>query len=165
MKIKKILAPTDLSEPSRAGVRLALDLAKSKRAKVLIYHVIGASEEWLARHDDFYSPNQLIEKHKRMLAQFLKASFGDSLPEVSVRQDVGFGVPYEKIIEKAKEEKADLIVMSTHGWSGLFHALIGSVTERVVRRAHCPVLSVHPAIGAESGWRGVMKSKTASAVS
>lgn len=150
MKIKKILAPTDLSEPSRAGVRLALNLAKSKRAEVLIYHVIGASEEWLARHDDFYSPNQLIEKHKRILARFLKASFGDSLAELSVRQEVDFGVPYEMIVAKANKEKADLIVMSTHGWSGLLHAVNGSVTEKVVRTASCPVLSVHPPIGSES---------------
>jgi Universal stress protein family len=74
----------------------------------------------------------------------------------SVRHDVGFGVPYEKIVEKAAEENADLIVMSTHGWSGLFHALIGSVTEKVVRLASCPVLSIRPleeSVAAESPCR------------
>jgi nucleotide-binding universal stress UspA family protein len=145
MKVKKILAPTDLSEMSQAGLRHALELAKSEGAEVLVYHVVGPTEEWLTRHDEFYTFDRLVENHKRMLAQFLKITFGDLLAQVSVRQEVALGVPYRMIVEKAGEEKVDLIVMSTHGWSGLFHVLIGSVTERVVSRAPCPVLSIHPA--------------------
>jgi nucleotide-binding universal stress UspA family protein len=144
MNIKKILAPTDLSALSRAGLRSALELGKSERAEVIVYHVIGPSEAWLDRHDDFYSPSQSREKYRTTLARFVRMTCADLLPQISVRYDVGFGVPYEKIVEKAAEENADLIVMSTHGWSGLFHVLIGNVTEKVVRRASCPVLSIHP---------------------
>jgi nucleotide-binding universal stress UspA family protein len=145
MKIKKILAPTDLSELSRAGLRYALELGKSEGAEVLVYNVVEPPQEWLDRHDEFYTVDRLIEKHKNILGRFLKLAVGDLLPQVSVRQEVGFGVSYKTIVEKAGEEKVDLIVMSTHGWSGLFHVLIGSVTERVVSRAPCPVLSIHPA--------------------
>jgi nucleotide-binding universal stress UspA family protein len=145
MKIRKILAPTDLSELSRAGLRYGLEVGKSEGAEVVVYNVAGPSEDWLYRHDEFYTADRLIEKHKKMLDGFLKITCADLLPQVSIRQDVGFGVSYKMIVKKAKEEKADLIVMSTHGWMGLLHALIGSVTEKVVRTASCPVLSIHPA--------------------
>jgi nucleotide-binding universal stress UspA family protein len=145
MTIKKILAPTDLSELSKAGLRHALELGKSAGAEVVVYHVIGPAEEWRARHDGFYSPERTAEHRKKTLGQFLKITCADLIPQVAVRQEVGCGVPYEKIVAKADEEKADLIVMSTHGWSGLFHVLIGSVTEKVVNRASCPVLSIHTA--------------------
>ena len=144
MKIKKILAPTDLSDLSQAGLRYALELGKSEGAEVVAYNVVGPSQEWLDRHDEFYTVDRLIEKHKKMLGRFLKITCGDLLAQVSVRQEVGFGVSSKMIVEKAAEEKADIIVMSTHGWSGLLHTLIGSVTEKVVRTASCPVLSVHP---------------------
>src|SRR5262245_40799268 len=55
------------------------------------------------------------------------------------------GVPYRKIVEKAEAERADLIVMSTHGRTGIDYMLVGSVTQKVVARASCPVLSIRPA--------------------
>jgi nucleotide-binding universal stress UspA family protein len=120
-------------------------LGKSEGAEVVVYHVVGPSQEWLDRHEEFYTVERQIEKHKQMLGQFLKLTCGDLLPQVSVRREVGFGVSYRMIVEKAAEEKADLIVMSTHGSTGFLDALIGSVTEKVVRTASCPVLSIHPA--------------------
>jgi nucleotide-binding universal stress UspA family protein len=119
MKIGKIIAPTDLSELSRAGLRYALELGKSEGAEVLVYNIAGPSDRWLERHDEFYTANRLIEKHKKVLEGFLKITCADLLPKVSVRQEVGFGVSYKMIVEKAEEEKADLIVLSTHGWTGL----------------------------------------------
>jgi nucleotide-binding universal stress UspA family protein len=147
MRFKKILAPTDLSEVSQPAVRYAVELAKAEGGEVLVFHVVGNSEEWLARHDDLYSRAQFIEKRKKQLAQFLHIVLGELLSQVCVRQEVAFGVPHELIVAKAGEEKADLIVMSTHGWSGLLHVLIGSVTEKVVNHAACSVLSIHPAEG------------------
>ena len=143
-KIKKILAPTDLSELSKVGLRPALEMAESQGAEVIVYHVVGLFEEWLARHNEFSSVAQLIEKREQMLARFLKKSFADLLSQVSVREEVEGGVPYKMIVEKAGEEAVDIIVMSTHGWSGLSHMFIGSVTEKVVARATCPVLSIRP---------------------
>jgi len=66
-----------------------------------------------------------------------------------VRQEVGIGTPYKAIVDAAVAEGVDLIVMSTHGRTGLAHMLIGSVTERVLRRAPCPVLAVPPPMKAK----------------
>ena len=145
-KIKKILAPTDLSELSKIGLRHALEMGASEGASVLVYHVIAPLQEWLARHDDFFfSAQELVEERKRMLAKFLKESFADLLSRGLVQQEVEVGVPHKRIVEKAEEESADLIVMSTHGRSGLLDMMVGSVTEKVVRGATCPVLSIRPA--------------------
>ncbi|HTM08697.1 MAG TPA: universal stress protein [Verrucomicrobiae bacterium] len=144
MKIQKILAPTDLSELSVEGLRYGLKAAQSEGAELLVYHVIGPSEEWLARHEEMFTMKQVVENRRRVLAQFVKLALGNLPAGLPVRAEVDLGVPYRKIIEKAEAEKADLIIMSTHGWSGLLHFLIGSVTEKVVNRAACPVLSIHP---------------------
>jgi nucleotide-binding universal stress UspA family protein len=145
MKVEKILAPTDLSDLSQAGIRYAMELAQSEGAEVLVYHVVEASGEWFVRRGEFQTIDSLVQRHKILLAQFVKVTCGDSVSRVSIRQEVDFGVSYEKIVGKAEEEKADIIVMSTHGWTGLLHVLIGSVTEKVVNRASCPVLSIQPA--------------------
>jgi nucleotide-binding universal stress UspA family protein len=144
MKIKKILAPADLSDLSQAGIRYAMELARPDNAEVLVYHVVEASGEWLLWHGELQTVDSLVQRHKLLLAQFVKVACGDSVSRVSVRQEVDFGVSYEKIVEKAEEEKADIIVMSTHGRTGLLHVLIGSVTEKVVNGASCPVLSIQP---------------------
>ena len=142
--IKKILAPTDFSELSQVGVRYALEMAKSLAAEVIVYHVIGVTEEWLASHDDFFSLKELLAERKRDLSDFLRENFADIISQVTIHREVEVGVPYKMIVEKAKE-RADIIVMSTHGKSGLPRMIIGSVTEKVVRWSPCPVLSVRPA--------------------
>ena len=67
------------------------------------------------------------------------------MPGVRVHEKVEIGTPEINIVEQAKKEGSDLIVISTHGRSGLTHILLGIVTEKVVRRAPCPVLSIRPA--------------------
>ena len=153
-KAKKILAPTDLSELSQAGVRYALEMARAEGAELLIYHVVGPEEAtpyfYEVGSDEYpsaveYRPvSEIVEERRRVLAKFLRENFGDVVPNVKIRQEVEVGGPYRKIVEKAVKEGADLIVMSTHGRTGLLHLLIGSVTEKVVRHAACPVLSVRP---------------------
>jgi nucleotide-binding universal stress UspA family protein len=144
MKIEKILAPTDLSELSVAGLRYALEAAQAEGAELIVYHVIGPSEEWLARHEEILTMQQVVDNRRRVLSQFVKVAFGTLPPDVRLRTEVDLGVPHRKIVEKANDEKVDLIILSTHGWSGLLRMLIGSVTEKVVSRASCPVLSIHP---------------------
>src|SRR5574342_1398702 len=140
MKITRILAPTDLSELSGPGLRYALELGKSEGAEVVVYNVVGIAQEWLDKHDEFYTVDRVIENHKKLGRRFLEITCGDLLPHVAVRQEVAVGIPYKMIVAKADEENADLIVMSTHGWTGLLHTLVGSVTEKVVRTASRPVL-------------------------
>ncbi len=152
-KIKKILAPTDLSELSQAGVRHALEIARSQEAEVIVYHVISYEEA--NPHDEgfrgefsssrgFHLVKWLLQERQRLLAEYLMENFADIIPQCTIRQEVEVGLPYKRIVEKAVEEGVGMIVMSTHGRTGLLHMLIGSVTEKVVRRSTCPVLSIRP---------------------
>ena len=139
-KVEKILAPTDLSELSRVGLEYALELARGWGAAVTVYHVAGTAE---LANDKSHSVEDLIKKHQNALSQFLNDSFAELLQTVEVRQTVEIGSPATNILDEAEREGSDLIVMSTHGRTGLAHVLMGSVTEQVVRNAVCPVFSVH----------------------
>jgi len=148
-RIKRILAPTDLSELSQLGVRYALNLAKAFRAEVTAYYVVTAHE--LMQHGDIkeaagqpLSPSTpILQRYQFALARFLNNHFSDLTPWVKVREKVELGKPDENIVERAKTEESDLIVICTHGRSGLSHLVVGSVTEKVVRNAPCPVLSIN----------------------
>ncbi len=151
--IKRILAPTDLSEFSQVGVRYALDLAKAVGAEVTLYHVVSYEEllwygekmkEKIATDSTFGPSHSILEKYQTALTLFLKTHFSDLIPSVKVHEKVEMGRPDENIVEEARKERADLIVISTHGRTGLSHILLGSVTEKVVRHAPCPVLSIRP---------------------
>lgn len=139
-KVEKILAPTDLSELSRFGVAYALDLAKGWDATVTVFHTADVSE--LANYKAQSVPD-LLKKHEKALSQFLGENFSDLLPSGKIREKVKIGPPAPSILAEAESEGSDLIVMSTHGRTGLDHMLMGSVTEQVVRNAVCPVFSVH----------------------
>ncbi|HJU61719.1 MAG TPA: universal stress protein [Candidatus Binatia bacterium] len=151
--VKKILAPTDLSTLSLGGLRYAFGLARSFGAEVIVYHVINRDEimhfsEQLKR---FGNPvaigrhtESLIEESRDALSHFLQDNLGDLLPLVEVRTKVEIGLPYKNIVERARDDGADLIVMSTHGRTGFSHVLLGSITEKVVRTAPCPVVSIRP---------------------
>jgi universal stress protein A len=140
---RKILAPTDLSELSLAGIRYALEAARASAAEVIVYHSIGADELMHCSRSELLS--DVIGLGEKSLSQFLNARCADLLPHVNVRTKVELGAAAASIVDEAKRENADLIVMSTHGRTGFSHVLVGSVTERVVRHAPCPVLSIHPA--------------------
>lgn len=140
-KVEKILAPTDLSDLSRVGLEYALELARGWGAEVTVYHLANAAE--LASYKAS-SMEDLLGKHRQILKQFLNDNFAELLPLVEVRQKVEIGSPATSILEEAEREDSDLIVMSTHGRTGLAHMLMGSVTEQVVRNASCPVFSIHP---------------------
>ncbi len=141
-KIKKILAPTDLSDLSLAGMRYALDMARVIGAEVTVYYVVGAEE--LMRYSHLGLLDDLIGKYDETLRRFVEDHCSDLLPLVDIHTKVELGTADINIVEKAKKDGSDLIVISTHGRTGLSHVLVGSVTERVVRHAPCPVLSIHP---------------------
>jgi nucleotide-binding universal stress UspA family protein len=141
-KVKKILAPTDFSELSCVGLRYALEMARNQGAEVIVHHVIAVGDDWFSRHAEFSPVRDLISEQQRSLDQFLREKFADFMNLVEIRQVVEIGVPHANIVERAEREGADMIVMSTHGRTGLGHMLLGSVTEKVVARAPCPVLAV-----------------------
>jgi universal stress protein A len=144
MKLTKIIAPTDLSKLSRAGVRYALEMALGQGAEVVVYHVISEDGDWFDKDDALNPARALLPQQKVRLAEFVKETFGEFLGKVKIREVVEVGVPYKEIVRLAEDEDADLIVMSTHGRTGLEQVVLGSVAAKVVARAPCPVLSIRP---------------------
>ena len=141
-KVKKILAPTDFSELSKTGIRYALEMARDTSAEVIAYHVIDVGAGWKEMRSEITPYHDMVEGSQRLLDKFLGDHFADCIDLVEVRQVVELGGSAKNIIEIAEREKVDLIVMSTHGRTGLDHMILGSVTEKVVARARCPVLVV-----------------------
>lgn len=151
--IRKILAPTDLSETSQAGVRYALELAALFGAEVHIYsaaHYEQATpypfglDEGAALHIPIMDTGTFLQERGHALTRFVTDNFGDLTTGLRVYQETDIGAPSDRILEKAAAIGANLIVMSTHGRTGLGHMLIGSITEQVVRRSCCPVLAIRP---------------------
>jgi universal stress protein A len=139
--VKKILAPTDLSDISSAGLGYALEMGRSRSAEVIVYHVIDLSDYWI-KQENPGPVREMLERHRRMLDKFLWEKFAEQMNLTEVRQVVEFGGAVDNIVEKAEGERVDRIVMSTRGRTGIDHLLIGSVAEKVVARAPCPVLIV-----------------------
>jgi nucleotide-binding universal stress UspA family protein len=133
--LKKILAPTDFSDVSAAGVRYACQLAKDLAAEIIIFNVDVLDES--NRID-----KREIERHKKRLAEFVTDKVADAGAGLKMRQLVDAGQPFGAIVDCAENEAVDLIVMSSHGRSGLSRMLIGSVTDKILRAAPCPVLVV-----------------------
>jgi nucleotide-binding universal stress UspA family protein len=152
--IKKILAPTDLSELSRVGVRYALNKAKDLGAEVIVYHVVTADkmlklgervrEDGLRRSDSSNLLKSFLETYRLNLVRFVRQNFSALLPFVRVDERVELGSPDKNIVERAKTEGVDLIIMATHGRGGLSRMFLGSVTDQVIRNAPCPVLAIPP---------------------
>ncbi|HXG52690.1 MAG TPA: universal stress protein [candidate division Zixibacteria bacterium] len=141
-KVAKILAPTDFSELGWAGVRCAFETAKSQGAEVLVYHVIAVGDGLFSRDDESNPGLALVPEEQRRLEAYIEEHFSGYRPAVRIRAVVEPGSPPRRIVEKATEEKADLIVMSTHGRTGLNHILLGSVAEKVLSAAPCPLLVI-----------------------
>ena len=142
MKIQKILAPTDMSELSSVGVHYALEMARELSAEVIVHHVVPMGEDWFTRQEKHGPVRNLLANEEATLDKFLAEKFAEDIKLVKVYQKVEFGGPHTSIVEAAERDGADLIVMSTHGRTGLSHILLGSVTEKVVARAPCPVLVI-----------------------
>ena len=144
--LRKVLFPTDFSEPSEAGWTYALAFAKEFSAEVVLLHVVPDPPRLAEAYEMGFTPERFIqaatEEARRMMAEMI-AKAADW--RVQITPQVRQGVEFREIIQAAREAEADLIVMGTHGRTGLAHALIGSVAEKVVRKAPCPVLTVkHP---------------------
>ena len=138
MDIRHILAPTDFSAPATQAVTAAFELAQTFRAKLSLLHVIEVPVYAI----EVSLPLADLERNaRRALACLLPEA---AAAGVEVIRLVDVGVPFQKILETARAEQADLIVMATHGRTGLGHLVLGSVAERVVRLAPCPVLTLRP---------------------
>jgi nucleotide-binding universal stress UspA family protein len=141
-KIKKILAPTDYSDLSCVGLRYAFETARELGAEVIVLHVVAVGDNWFGDHEQRGPVRNLLAQQKEFLDKFLRERFADEMILVEVRQKVEFGTAYSNIAELAESEGIDLIVISTHGRTGLDHIMLGSVTEKVIAHARCPVLAI-----------------------
>ena len=139
---KKILAPTDFSALSRPAVRYALEIGLERNAEVIVYHVLREDSDWFGKDDRLNPASVLLPRQKALLRKFVEENFADMVGKVKIAEAVETGIAYNKIVTKAEEEKVDLIVMSTHGRTGIEQVMLGSVTAKVVARAGCPVLSI-----------------------
>jgi universal stress protein A len=133
--LKKILAPTDLSDLSATGVRYATQLARDSGAELIIFNVMALDETNTV-------DERGLERHRTRLDRFVSDKVPDISEDVKISKIVDAGDAYGAILDCADNERVDLIVMSSHGRSGLSRMLIGSVTDKVIRGASCPVLVV-----------------------
>lgn len=139
----KILVPVDHSDLSRKALDCAVSVAGPFEARIILLTVI---EDRFPYPDMFSFEQPEGDYYRAMKAQAHEdlSALSALYPAMKERMELYItrGRPYDKIVEVAGAEKADLIVMGTHGVGGLTHALLGSVCERVIRHAPCPVLVV-----------------------
>ena len=145
-KFRRILFPTDFSENAATAREYACSLAEENSAELHVLHVIDEADYFIPTMGEFVSPpsmdlNSLRDAARKSLEQAIDPTWAKSN---RVILEIRFGAPFLEIIRHAKERSIDLIVISTHGRTGLSHLLMGSVAENVVRKAPCPVLTVHP---------------------
>ncbi|APW59734.1 universal stress protein [Paludisphaera borealis] len=142
--IERILAPTDFSTHAQQALRYACDLAERLGADLYILHVL--SEIVPTGPDPLLMPvmpPQFYQEDEDRAAKSLETVLDPSWGKPrTVTTAVRWGTAAEAIVDYASEQKIDLVVIATHGRSGLSHVLLGSVAERIVREAPCPVLTI-----------------------
>jgi len=137
--VHRILSPIDFSEPSKRALRHALAIARWHEAELTVLHVEDVLLHAAAVEAAGYP--ELLNRHDEELRDFVNDAGGINR---NVTIQVASGDPVSAILERATRDASDLIVMGTHGRSGLARAVLGSVTERVVRRSPVPVLTIPP---------------------
>lgn len=145
IKLTRIVCPTDFSPTSSAAVDYAGTLADSFGAELVLLHAIPAMDYPLRSFGMSSSLGHIQEEIATRAQESLDKRVNklkDSLPDINVRLAVEHGEPHDATLECAKKEGADMIVMGTHGHTGITHALLGSSAEKVVRLSTCPVLTV-----------------------
>jgi nucleotide-binding universal stress UspA family protein len=148
--MKKILVPTDFSKPANIAVEVATEIAKKAGAELTLLHVI---EEAVANSmnvegqvvadagwEEKLFTMKLIEKGRKQMAKLLD---NPKLQGVKVKDELRVGSPYHGMNAIITDKKVDLVVMGTSGRSDMEQMIIGSNTEKVVRTANCPVLTIH----------------------
>lgn len=144
MPTQHLLVPIDLSASAEQALDYAIGLARTLSARLTVLHVIQPVP--MAGVDMGVT---LPETYLREVEADIQHSMEAALARVTAAGLTGervvlYGVPVQEIVETAKARQVDLIVMGTHGRTGLMHVLLGSVAERVVRLAPCSVLVVRP---------------------
>lgn len=140
----KILCPVDFSEFTDEILAYAVNIAKRFDSELHLIHIIP-NLNYFTPYESFLTPENLVAIERN-----IEGEVGKDFDKITKKLDLPFrriiktGVTFVEIIDYIKEQGIDLVVMGTHGRSGLEHILIGSVAEKVVRKSPCPVLTVRP---------------------
>ncbi|MBM4394945.1 MAG: universal stress protein [Deltaproteobacteria bacterium] len=162
-KVEKVLVPIDFSDTSRKAFYVALKLGRQYDATVDVLHVMEPIASFDSAEDMERQANELkrVEDgvHRRVTDLFKEGGLAE-VDRRKVRVEIRAGKPWLEILRFAWQNETDLIVMGSHGYTGVKHMLIGSQTDKVVRRAHCMVLTIKPDdFEVESDISGVPKKK------
>jgi nucleotide-binding universal stress UspA family protein len=146
-EISKVLVPIDFSDYSKSALKYAVNFVKHFEANLILVYVV----EPVIYPPDFSMgqiaiPSVDLEMDKRAIEELNKLAEQEIPPEIKVKSVVKTGKPFIEIIETAAEEDIDLIIIATHGHTGVEHILFGSTAEKVVRKAPCPVLTLREPI-------------------
>jgi universal stress protein A len=139
VRLKRILVPIDFSESSRKAARYACSFAKQYGAEILLLHVVEPvpPQPEVAISENGLLANELEEEAAKKLTEW-RVRVARQPMKTSVRT----GIPQQEIVGIADEHRIDLIILGTHGRTGLAHFFLGSTAEQVVRHAPCPVMVV-----------------------
>jgi universal stress protein A len=146
LKVNRILCTTDLSEPSLSALDYAAEIASLFQAELRLLYVVPVLPPRPAAPGDPLTSYEIPEYEpmlRKESEQRLEAIISQRVPKsVKVEPMIGNGKPAYEIVRIAEQEKADLIVISTQGHTGWHHFVVGSVAEKVIQMAPCPVLAV-----------------------
>lgn len=140
---EKILVPTDFSAHAQEAVRYAAELSRIHSASLTVLHVYDVTPYVLPETVPLYNTlqiNQLREEFQKQLGNVRQHALEAGATQVDAQ--LVQGSPFMEVVRFAEEHRFGLIVMGTHGRTGLAHLLLGSVTEKVVRKTSCPVLTI-----------------------
>jgi universal stress protein A len=145
--IKKVLVPIDFSDYSKNSLRYSINFVKCFNAELILVYVV----EPIIYPPDFSMgqiavPAMDVELDKRAAEELAKLARTEIPHQMKVKTIIKTGKPFVEIIETAAEENVDLIIIASHGHSGVEHILFGSTADKVVRKAPCPVLSLRDPI-------------------
>ncbi len=149
INIKNILLTTDFSKLSYTAVKYAVDLAGRYEAKLHVLHVLEKTPPILTIHSLDLSEEKIVKtieddakESMNKIVEAVKKEAGNS--KIGIESAIRKGIDYQEITKYADEQNIGTIVIATHGTTGILHTLLGSVAEKVIRYAKCPVLVVTP---------------------
>jgi nucleotide-binding universal stress UspA family protein len=159
-EIKRILVPIDFSDYSKTSLRYSINFVKKFNAELFLIYVV----EPVIYPPDFSMgqiaiPTVDLEMDKRAEEELEKLAKKEIPQDIKVRIIVKTGKPFIEILETSSEENIDLIIIATHGHTGVEHILFGSTAEKVVRKAPCPVLTLRDPVKGFS-YRDDIKKET-----
>ncbi|MFN0051569.1 MAG: universal stress protein [Planctomycetales bacterium] len=145
IRLQKILFPTDFSENARCAQEYACALAEQFHSELHVLYVLQDVALVMPEPGAMFAiPAVNLDEIEESAQRALTTIIDPNWPQTKIHRSTRRGAPFVEIVRYATDNQIDLIVMGTHGRSGLPHLLLGSVAEKVVRKAGCPVLTVRP---------------------